>query len=224
VGVIALPLLGGIFPVLLLAATRRKGDYVPGLVLRFLGNPIVLGGIYLLFLGSIFVYGLFIFEGIVERAATLLVGIAVLVVTLIMLRRGALKKRAVVELREDQCPAGQNAFTATVNGQPVAAEVHLMYADGRAVAAAGRLPAFSALRSATLDLPATGARELKAWAHRLTPEWRSEVLPARLSVQCGAQTSEFDLAPHGGQVILPITGEACRVEVAPAGPSPEAAR
>ena len=66
-GVIALPLLGGIFPVLLLAATRRKGDFVPGLVLRFLGNPVVLVGIYLVFLGAIFVYGLFIYQGTIQR-------------------------------------------------------------------------------------------------------------------------------------------------------------
>jgi hypothetical protein len=219
VGVIALPLLGGIFPVLLLAATRRKGDFVPGLVLRPLGNPVVLGVTYLLFLGSILVYGLFIFEGIVERAATLLVGIAVVVVTIVTLRRGALKKRLVVELREDQSPTGQSVFTATVNGEPVTVDVRLVYTDGQRQvrAATDEIPAFSALRCATFDVPATEASELKAWVHRITPQWHSEGLPARLSVHCSDQDREFDLTLCGAPVILPIIGNACLLEITLAG-------
>jgi hypothetical protein len=74
----SLPLVGGVFPVLLLAATRRKGDFVPGLVLRPLGTPLVLVGTYLLFVGCIFVYGLFIFESMVKRVVILLVGVVML--------------------------------------------------------------------------------------------------------------------------------------------------
>jgi amino acid permease len=221
VGVIALPLLGGIFPVLLLAATRRKGDFVPGLVLRPLGNPIVLVGTYLLFLGSIFVYGLFIFAGVVERVATLLVGVAVLVVTVIMLQRGALHKRLVVELREDQSRDGQSVFTLTLNGQPTIADVCLVYADGQRQvrAATGEILTFSALRSATFQLPATEASELKCWVHKITPEWHSEGLPALLSVHGGDQEQEFDLTLCSGQVVLPVTGEACWLEVTLVEPS-----
>ena len=104
--VISLPLLGGIFPVLLLAATRRKGDFVPGLVLRFLGSPVVLIGIYLFFLGAILVYGLFIYQDPIQRIITLVIGAAIVVVTFAMLRRGMLKKRAVVELHADYSPGG----------------------------------------------------------------------------------------------------------------------
>jgi len=48
-GVIVIPLLGGIFPVLLLVAGRRKGERVPGAVYGFLDNPLLLVGIYVLF-------------------------------------------------------------------------------------------------------------------------------------------------------------------------------
>jgi hypothetical protein len=217
VGVIALPLLGGIFPVLLLAATRRKGDFVPGLVLRPLGNPIVLGGTYLLFLGSILVYGLFIFEGIIERVATLLVAGAVLVVTAIMLRRGALKKRLVVELREDQSLDGQSIFSVTGSGQPIAADVRLAYAHGQRQfqAATGEIPSFPALRTATFEVPAAEASEVKTWTHRITPEWHSEGLPAQLTVHCGEELREVDLSVSGGQVVLPIDCDTCRLEIAP---------
>jgi len=215
VGVIALPLLGGIFPVLLLAATRRKGDLVPGLVLRFLGHPVVLVGIYLLFLGSIFTYGLLIYQDPAERLVTLLVGSLVLIVTIIMLRRGALNTRVVVELRGDYSPGGQHLFHVTANGQPAGAQVCLNFGqrEQRLQAARGDIPDFASLRAATFQLPATGASELKVWVHQITPEWASEPLPARLTVSCGHDKQELDLG-LGGQVLLPLRGEPCQVAIA----------
>jgi amino acid permease len=215
VGVIALPLLGGIFPVLLLAATRRKGDFVPVLVLRLLGNPVVLVGTYLLFLGSIFVHGLFIYEGTMERAVTLLVGSVVLVVTIIMLRRGALDTRVVVELREDLTPNRQHVFNITASGQPMTAEVWLGYGDGEqhVQAATGEIPAFVSLRYAIFQLPVTEARELKIWAHKITPEWTSEGLPTLAKVHRGDEKKELDLKLSGGQAVLPLDGEVCQVEI-----------
>jgi hypothetical protein len=215
VGAFSLPLVGGVFPVLLLAATRRKGDFCPGLVLRPLGNPILLGATYLLFIGCIFGYGLFIFESMVERAVILLVGVIVLAVTAVMLHRGALNRRLVVELREDQSLGGTSGISLTANGQPATAHVRLVNADGQPEvrAATGQAPVSPALRSASVQLPAGRASELKAWAHRITPEWRSEALPARLSVRCGGEAREFDLALCGGQIVLPITGEACELEI-----------
>ena len=109
VGVIALPLLGGIFPVLLLSATRRKGDFVPGLVLRFLGSPVLIGALYVLFLGSIFVYGIFIWDGPVERIVSVLLGLAILIITAVMLKDKLFGSRVVLELREDLSPGERTA-------------------------------------------------------------------------------------------------------------------
>ena len=39
-------MLGGMLPALLLIASRRKGEYVPATVLRVVGHPMVLGGVY----------------------------------------------------------------------------------------------------------------------------------------------------------------------------------
>jgi amino acid permease len=215
----SLPLMGGVFPVLLLVSTRRKGDFVPGLVLRLLGNPIFLVGTYLLFVGCIFIYGLFIFESVVERAITLLVGVVMLAVTVVMLRRGMLAGREVVELREDQTLGGTSLISLTANGRPATAEVCLVDATGglQARAATGQIPIPPALCSVYVQLPGSGASELKAWVHRLTPEWRSENLPAQLrfrSGEAGAEPQEFDLGRCGGQIVLPTTGEACKVEIA----------
>jgi hypothetical protein len=54
---------------------------------------------------------------------------------------------------------------------------------------------------------------IKVWAHQITPEENAQCLPALLNVHCGNQEQEFDLGQSDGQMVLPITGEACRLEV-----------
>jgi predicted transcriptional regulator len=214
-GVIVISLLGGTFPVLLLIASRRKGEVVPGVVYRFLGHPLVTTAIYLLFLVSLFLHGLVIWENPVQRAAALAVGLLMLGATMAMARRGAFASRVVVELREDQREGRRPAFAITAGGQPATAEVRLGYADGeqRVRVATAEIPTFSALRYATFQLPATDARELKVWAHQITPEGNSESLPARLVVHCGGEKKEFDLKLSAGQVVLLLDGSACRLEL-----------
>ncbi len=215
VAVISLPVLGGVFPILLLASTRRKGDFVPGLVLRPLGSPVVLVAMVLIFLGGIFVYGLFVFESMGEKAVILTVGLIVLAMTIIMLRRGALAGRLVVTLRKDQTLGGTSMLSLTASGRPATAQVCLVHADGQRQlpATTGLVPISPGLRSAAVQLPATGASELKTWTHKLTPEGRSETLPAQLRVGSGVEASTFDLALSGGQIILPISGETCELEI-----------
>jgi hypothetical protein len=214
-GVIVISLLGGAFPVLLLVASRRKGEVVPGVVYRFLGHPLVTTGIYLLFMASLFLHGLVIWENPAQRAAALAVGVLMLGATIAMARRGVFAPRVVVELREDQRERGWGAFAITAGGQPAMAEVRLGYADGerQVQAAGGEVPRFSSLRYANFRLPATQAQELKVWAHQITPEGSSEGLPARLEVHCGGEKKEFDLKLFGGQVVLPFNGETCRLKI-----------
>ena len=56
----AAPLPTGLVPLLMLSASRRKGDYVPGSVLRFRGHPVSVAAIYLLVLVGILPHGPFI--------------------------------------------------------------------------------------------------------------------------------------------------------------------
>jgi hypothetical protein len=93
--------------------------------------------------------------------------------------------------------------------------VRLGYADGEQQirAATGTVPSFSSLRYVNFRLPATQARELKMWAHKITPEGDSEGLPVWLEVHCGGEKKEFDLKLSGGQVVLPLNGEACRLTI-----------
>jgi amino acid permease len=215
VGAIALPLLGGIFPVLLLASTRRKGDFVPGLVLRLLGNPVVMVGTYFVFLGAIFVYGLFIYQGTIQKAVTLLIGSAIVVVTFEMLRRGALRKRAVVEMHADYSPGGLHQFNVVAGGKPAVTPVRLEYTDcvEQRTVASGPLPALSSLCSAAFQLAPGGVGEVKVWTHSISPEWVSEPLPTKLCVRCDSSAREIDLAQTGGKALLPCNCETCQLTI-----------
>ena len=124
-GVMVHSLMSGIFPALLLVASRRKGELVPGVSYRALGHPLVVGGIYLLFLSNLFLHGLVIWEHPLQRAGGVLVGLLMLVVTAAMIRRGAFGPRVVVELRQDRRRAGRSLLAIMAGGQPADAEVRL---------------------------------------------------------------------------------------------------
>jgi hypothetical protein len=214
-GVIVISLLGGIFPVLLLIASRRKGEVVPGTVYRFLGHPLLTTGIYLLYLTGLLLHSLVIWENPGQRAVALVVGVMMLGVTIALMRRGTFAPRLVVELRQDQSEGGRALFNITVGGQSVPVAVRLGYPDSEEhhEAATGEVPAFSSLRYAKLQLPAVQARDLKVWAHKITPEGDSEGLPALLRVHCGDEKKEYDLKLSEGQVVLPLEGQACRLAI-----------
>src|SRR5262249_56319823 len=120
-GVIANSLTAGIFPVLLLVASRRKGDCVPAVVYRLLGYPGVALGIYLLFLANLFGHAVFIYLDPWSRGPAVLFGLAVLAVTAAMLRRRAFAPRCVIELRQDGGEPVAAVLTITSGGEPLAA-------------------------------------------------------------------------------------------------------
>jgi amino acid permease len=221
VGIVCVPLMAGIFPVLLLVASRRKGEFVPGVVYRFLGHPLLITTIYLCFMAPIFLHGLFIWQNPVQRGSTLIIGFVVLAATMLMVRQGAFAPRVVVELREDPRDGGQTVFAITAGGQPRTADVRLTYPEDEQhlQASAGEILAFSSLRRATFELLATSAKELKVWAHTVASDGSSKSLPALLEVHGDDETRQFDLKLSSGQVLLPLTGKACRLEITLAEPS-----
>ena len=216
-GLLANSVVAGVFPVLLLVSSRRKGDLVPTVVINPLGHPLVITGIYSLFLGILFLHGIVIWSNPGERAAALLVGLLVIVVTIAMMRQGAFTRRVIVELKQDK--SGENkeraVFAIIANGQPAVAEVEMSYAgrEEKQRAAAGEVPAFGDLRSISFHLPVTEARELKVWAHTVTPDGASVSLPAHVHVYCGNNTKQFDLRLSGGQIVLPLTVGECALRI-----------
>lgn len=193
-GVMVHSLMSGIFPALLLVASRRKGELVPGVSYRFLGHPLLIGGIYLLFLGNLFLHGLVIWQHPLMRAGGVFMGLLIFGVTVGMARRGAFARRAVVELRHDQRPGGRQTLSVVVGGEPLAAEARV---EGR---------------QACVTLPATGARELKIWAHSVTRAGDSEPLDGLVEITEGSTVRRIDLR-LSGMVTLPFDGEPCEMRV-----------
>jgi hypothetical protein len=229
IGVLTNSVFGGVIPVLLLLASRRKGEVVPGVVLPFVGHPLVVVAVYVLYILVLLFHGLVVWQEPAQRAAALLTTAIVLGVTAAILRGGALNRRLVVELRHDLRPGRPSAFAVTAVGRPANADVRLEYPDGeqRRHAATGEVPSFVALRRATFELPATRAAELKVWAYRVTTDGSSQGLPALVEIETGGETKPVDLEPSGGQAVLPLGPGRCRLAIVPDGgrsaPSPTAA-
>jgi amino acid permease len=209
VGVVAVAVMAGVFPVLLLSASRRKGEYVPGFVLPFLAHPGVSGSIYLVAVGTLFLHGLFIWQNAFQRVVAILVGVVILGMTYLMVRKGAFARRLVIEVRQELAVTEQSGgkFMVTDCGRAATqARVELDYADGERTyqAASGAIPEFPELCSAIFHLPGTKAQELLVWLHRVTAEGQSEHLPALVKVSSGKAIREFHVDGAGKQFVFPL--------------------
>ena len=214
-GVICATLCAGVFPVLMLAAARRKGDLLPTVVYRALGHPYLLGAIYALFLVAIVLHGLVVWQAPALRAGALTVAGAVVVLTVAVVRRGAFAPRAVIAIRHDPARGELAAFSVLNGGRPAPAGVDLEQAtEGRSLAAAvGTLPAAGRAR---FRLPATPARDLKVIAQRIG-EAGTEGLPVVVRVDAGdGVIQRLDPRPGGGQLLTPLRGLPSIVEFLPA--------
>ena len=217
-GVVANSLTAGIFPVLLLVSSRRKGDYEPGVVYRLIGLPVFVAFVYALAVANLFVHGLVIYRDPWTRGCALVFGVGVLVITTRMARAGAFARRSVVELREDIREGGTGVLTVVSGGRPLAAEVTLALPEGDKTSRSStmKIPALAQVRTVIVRLPGGRARELKVWVHRVTTEGTSESVPALVEVSRGAETQQFDMKLSSGQVITRVNGSDCVVRITPA--------
>ncbi len=213
IGIITVPILAGIFAMLMLVASRRKGEYVPGVAWGFVGRWPVVAVIYLLFLASILLHGLVIWQDTLQRLAALAAGLSVVAMTVVVVRQRAFRPRAVVEFRTDEELGDRAFFQFTVAGKPMSADVHLNYdRDERQISASsGEVLAFKTLRSVVFRLPSLPLKELKVWVHQITLEGTSQPMPVRLEAQCGTETKSYDLEATGGQILLPLSGQPCQL-------------
>ncbi|MCB0162671.1 MAG: hypothetical protein KDI79_00505 [Anaerolineae bacterium] len=214
-GIIVDSLMTGIFPVLLLVASRRKGELVPQVVYRFLGNPLVLTGIYLLCLVNLLFHGLVIWQNPFQRLLGLSIALLILGLTIAMIRRGVFNPRLVIELRDDQSRGGKSRINVTENGQAVPVEVQLVHTgrEENLMANTGIIQNAAGLRYVRLDLPATAARELKVLAHRITLEGTSQAWPAQLTLEGDETQPALEQTLSGGQVTLPLSGQPRRIVI-----------
>lgn len=206
VNVLALPLLTGIIPLLLLVATRRMGDFVPGFTWRWLGHPLLVGLLVLFFVATILFHGLYIWQSLPLRLLALGGGLVLGVISWRVWRQSLAAGRVVITVRQDERLHGTNQVQVVGNGQPVLAALTLHYRDHteQSQAATALIPDFAALHTVTVGVPATPATQLKLWLHHLTPEGNSTGLPAHVIVKNDATNQPFTLSSEQGQMTLPL--------------------
>ncbi|HVL95185.1 MAG TPA: hypothetical protein VM266_04935 [Solirubrobacteraceae bacterium] len=200
-GTLTMPLVAGIFPMLMLVASRRKGEYVPAVVVRLLGNPVVVAVVFAVYFGALLAYGLVIWESPVERAAALIIAGLMVALTVLFIRHGAFARRAFVEVRVEEERDERVAVEATVEGTAVGRPPELRYTDG---------DTFRGLRSVTVDLPESRAQALKLRVHRVTAERESEPLSATVDIRGASDHRELRVE---GVAVIPIDGAGCRVQL-----------
>ncbi|HRW05077.1 MAG TPA: aromatic amino acid transport family protein [Caldilineaceae bacterium] len=212
IGALGAPLLAGIFPILLLVVSRRKGDYVPSARWQWLGHPVVLTLIYLIFFGGVLAHGLVIWPDPLRRGVALLTCAGMLLLTGLVLRRRALTPRTVVEVRQE---SGHTGFQVVSHGEalPVVVEIHEITREERVESAAGTLPNLANVRSLLFHLPPDLEGELKLWLHQVTPEGVSVGLPAHCRVHSANSVQEHVITSAQPTLILPMNEVARRLEV-----------
>jgi hypothetical protein len=183
---------------------------------------VLLGGVYLLFLGSVLLHGLVIWQDPWLRAGAMVVAAGIVAMTARMARNGALGRRLNIEVRQDQAEA-RASFAITAGGHESTSNVTLKYDDSerQLQASAGEIPAFPSLRHAVFEsAPAPSPRQvpqqLKVRVHRVTPDGDSEPIGGSITVQTSGETNTYDIELAKGQVTLPLTGATCRVDIQPA--------
>jgi len=212
VGVIAGSLMAGLLPTLLIVSSRRKGEFVPGVVLRLLGHPAIAAIVATLFLANVFAHGLVIWSDPLERASGVVAGLLLVLAVGVMIRRGALNRRLAIRLWQDLRVSGRAIFTVMAGAHLAAATVRLKYRDGRerSEPIPHHVDDLAGLEVAVVDVPETAAAQLKVSATRTDISGDSHPLPAVLVLD---QEQSYDLALAAGQLTLPFAGSASSLEL-----------
>lgn len=217
-GVITASLVCGLYPVLLVVASRRTGEYRPDRVRAFAAHPVVLVLVYVFFLGVLAVHGTAIWTDPVQRTSALAALALMVALPAVLWYRGVFAHRVTVELRDDQ-RSGSASFAFLSGERPVRGTVRLEYGarEQRPEGPDGEIGEFSSLRRVVFALPRDQEPPpdaVKVWAHQVTPEGESESLSATAIARGGGSTETADLAVSRGEAVFPLTGDAIEVEIA----------
>lgn len=184
VGTLEVPLLAGVFPMLLLSAARRRGEFVPRPALRLVGHPLVAGILCVLFMAVLPVYGIAIWDDPLRRALALGVGGATIAVGVMAVAGRAFRPRSVVELRVEGGQVRTLSVGLVVDGHavPAAASWTDRRLGGAASGFAGRPPRADEVGGVEVPLPPGSPPEVRVWSHAVGGDGESSPWPAAASV------------------------------------------
>lgn len=106
-----------------------------------------------------------------------------------MLRRGALDRRLVIQVVDDQTLAGQPSFSIADAGESAMSDITLTYPDHQQSiqAASAIIPNFHTLRRLDFQLAPTSTVQVKLWSYQLTPAGAAVPLPTRFTLYDATQ-------------------------------------
>jgi hypothetical protein len=214
-GVIAVPIFAGVFSSLLLAASRRRGDLVPDLVVSVLGHPVVLIGVYGLFVAGIFLHGLVIWTNLLMRAGAIVIGLATVATTAAILKQGAFLPRVVVTIRQWGEKTDEAEYAVVAAGRPLVTPVRFSYPDhvDERTAASGKIGSLATLRTASFTIEPGHGRDLRVLTPRLNATGEAGSLPVVADLHEGGTSWEADLRHSDGQALLPLDGNGSTLEI-----------
>ena len=167
IGTVTAPVLAGVVPVLLIAAARHRGDYVPTVVAPGMGRPVVRGGVYAIFLAAVVAHGAVIWQAPAARVAALGTAAVLVVVTCWTARAGAFVPCATVEVRRDR-ELGRVRVRLTDTGRPGRTTAQIEQGgDTRRLVLDGGLNLPEGTSTVAIDLAGLDARELQVWSHEV---------------------------------------------------------
>ena len=202
-GAVTASLIGGIFPMLMVVASRRKGDCAISSVWRLVGHPAAAVVVSAVFFAGLLLHGLVIWDVLFQQAAALVAFAATIAVIVIALRRGSFRRRTIVEIREDPRLDEPAVVSVVSAGEPIAVSVHWPEVVGR------RSPGF---HSVEIDVPALDAEELRIWTHQLDAEGTSRDVAVSVDIDGAGTCRHVDLKSTGNHVV-PTDGAAARLRV-----------
>jgi amino acid permease len=199
-GTLATPILGGIFPMLMVLAARRRGEFVPADAPRALGHPITVAAIAGLFTLGIVVQGFAIWQDLPARMMAAGVVIVILGVCGRTIGTGAFRRRAVLEIRADE-HADQLRYTFVDDGHEAPTSVRIHEPGGeRLLAGPSGSLSIRDLAAASFSVPP--AKELLVWSHRVTDEGDSIAYPVAISTRTRAGLVEVGATDADGRLTL----------------------
>ncbi len=175
VGTLVCPLLGGVFPVLLFVAARRRGERLPSRPIPLLGHPVVAIAVGAIFVSALAAFGLVIWTDPAPRFAAGIVTAAILVIIAVSVRRGAFRARTVVEYRVESGPPQLGIVSVVSQGRAQRADVVFTETTGpRAVTdSIAMTPMPGHVRNIRVRLPDGVAREVLLWVHAIAADGSS---------------------------------------------------
>lgn len=219
-GVLATPVVVGLFPALVIEAVKRKGDVMPKWGRKWLSHPAILVLICVSSLAFIVLHGLVLWEGAVARTAAIGSGVALAGGTLWMFRNGTFARRLNIEVCFESDDAGEGAlhYSLVVAGEPVSGEARARYVDW-VTGVNGSFEASGLPTAIVIETPLDGAKALCLWVHRVGTAGDSTALAAAAEIEDGRGKRTLNLSANGGRIICPASGERITVQIEVQGPS-----